>query len=414
MRTRGSCANLSVAVLALGLAAGCSSGSPATDRTPAGTGSASASTSHATTPSPTPSTTPTSGQVGWAPPTIVAPPAGASAVADSDQRASGVVRVQVNNCVGLNQGSGFFVGPDLVMTAASLFTDAASIAVHSSSGVVRGDLVGLDKAKGVALVRLPATRDGSRLTGTVFSTSTDVTEGTSVTMLAHPLGQRLHQDSGTVTGTGASAQVDGTTLGGLLEHDANASPGTSGGPLLTAGTKVVGMELATSPDGTGVHHAVPMSTAAPLLAKWKSSTAKLPLRKCTNDGPPSMTSIHPDAPAIKASLNRYLWGLGYPDQTDQAGTSGADIAWQKLGAQEKKRQGSKQDFFATYRAMRPTAANVDNLEVRDHFTDTLIWTVQFNGPGKKCVVRKEKVVMSSEPGHWVIDQVTDMGSPNAC
>lgn len=133
----GRCVHLSVAVLALGLVAGCSSGTPADDQMPTGTASASSS--------PAPGRRRRSGH--------------------SNPWGSGLVRVQVNNCVGRNQGSGFFVADDLMMTAAPSFTDAASIAVRSSTGIVRGDLVGLDKAKGVALVRLPATRDGSRPIG---------------------------------------------------------------------------------------------------------------------------------------------------------------------------------------------------------------------------------------------------------
>lgn len=388
------------------LAAGCGGNDSAgTTTSPSASGSASptASISGSTTASPSASAS-ASGK-GWTPPTIVAPPSSAKAVASSDARASGVVRVQVNNCQGLAQASGSFVDDDLVLTAASIFNGASSIAVHSDNGVVRGQLVGLDATRGVALVKLLPTGDGSRLTGHVFSlAAADPAVGAKVTMLAHPLMRALYQDTGVVK----------EVSGGTIVHTANAAPGTSGGALLDQSGKLVGVEVATNGDGTGDHHAVAVSTLKTLVAGWKKSGTAQKLATCQADGP-SMTSIHPDAPAIRQALGRYTRGISAPTTVDTAtGLTGQAEAWQTLGETQQKKYGSPAKFIASFKGATVGAANVDNLEVRDHFTDTLIWTIQLEGPGKACQVHKQRVVLSSAPGHWVVDQLTDVESPSSC
>ncbi|GAA1396141.1 serine protease [Luteococcus peritonei] len=411
MHTRGSVGRLSVCAVALAsLAAGCSSGSSGTSTpsTSASGGSAAASPGATATSA---SATPTK-----APVTPVKPAAPPASAKPAGSRAAGLVRVQVNNCQNMVTGSGFFVDDDLVLTAAHLFKGAASVAVHSPGGVVRGKVLGTDAASDLALVQLLPTGDGSRLTGPAFSLGTAAPkQGDAVTLLAYPAGRAAHQAAGTVEATDGGLEVDGTKLEGLISHTANAAPGNSGGVLLDASGKAVGMEVSTDPSGAGVHHAVPMTKAAALMKAWKAKPAALKMAKCEELGPPSMTSIHPDAPAIKTALSRYLWGMSYPTETEElTGLTGAQVAWQGLGPAEQKRYGSPEKFLAQHKGVIAGAANVDNLEKRDEFTDTLIWTLQLEGPGKKCQVHTQRVVLSSASGSWVIDQVAEQQAPRSC
>lgn len=393
------------ALSVLTLATACSGGQPS-DPAPSSsepTPSADAGASATTPSSPAASATPGAGDLGWRPPTVAPIPSGAVPAPESGEAAS-IVRVQVNNCTGLTQGSAFFITPDLLVTSADLFDQAASIALHSSTGVVRGELMGLDEARGVALVRALPTRDGGKLTGPALTLAgADPSKGEAVTTLAHPIGHELHRARGTVS----------SVAEGRFEHDAIAAPGTSGGPVLDGQNRVLGLTQPSEPTASTVT-AVSASTVADLVKTWRDAPKAHKLTECQQDGPPSMTSIHPDAPAIKASLHRYVMGLHGADRKDATGQTGAQVAWQKLGPALQKQHGSPEKFVASFKGARPTAANVDNLEIRDHFTDTLIWTIQFEGPGSKCVVHKQKLTLSTKPGHWVIDDVTDMEAPRPC
>ena len=229
-------------------------------------------------------------------------------------------------------------------------------------------------------------------------------------MLGHPVNRSAHRAGGTVEALDQQVRIGGQSLAGLFSHTANAAPGDSGGPLLDGSNRVVGMEVTASATGEGPHHGVPAPVLASRLKAWQAKPAPVTMAKCPELGPPSMTSIHPDAPAIKTALGRFLWGLSYPEQTEElTGLRGAQVAWQGLDREEQQRQGSPEKFLARYKGVIAGAANVDNLGKRDEFTDTLIWTVQLEGPGKKCEVRKQQVVLSSASGSWVIDEVTDLG-----
>ncbi|WP_342091457.1 S1 family peptidase [Luteococcus sp. H138] len=343
----------------------------------------------------------------------VAPPASAAPL--SGGPAASLVRVQVNNCTAMAQAAAFYVGPDVVLTASHVFDNASSISVHNTTGVVRGELLGKDDATGVALVRLLPTRDNGKLTGPGLSlASAAPAAGAKLTMLGLPTGLGAHQAAGQVQQADQQATVAGAPLTGLLSHTANAQPGVSGAPLLDSAGTVAAIELASSPDGKGTHHAVPASAVSAKVKQWQSAGKATKLAKCKEDGPPSMTSIHPDAPAIKTALNRYLWGLSYPKDADPSGQRGSQVAWHGLSTARQKSFGSPEKFIASLKGARATAANVDNLEISDQFTDTLIWTVQLEGPGKTCRVHKQKVLLSSEPGRWVIDQVSDLEAPRQC
>ncbi|MEL4358452.1 MULTISPECIES: S1 family peptidase [unclassified Luteococcus] len=423
MTSRGS--KFYIVMLAAGLTGltACSGGTPAGQESspggaqPSGSASATgaASSAPATSGTPVPATTPSAKATAavLAPAAAVAPPASASPLGGG--RAASLVRVQVNNCTAMAQGTGFFVAPNMVLTAGHLFNSGSTISVHSSAGVVRGELLGRDDATDVALVRLLPTRDGGKLSGTPLGLATAApAAGSPVTMIGLPTGRDAHSAAGQVKQAGQQATILGKPVSGLVSHTANAQPGVSGAPLLDASGTVVAMELATTADGKGDHHAVPMATVAATVKQWQSAGKAQKLAACKQDGPPSMTSIHPDAPAIKTALHRYLAGITYATDKDDTGLLGKDVAWQGLSARLQQTHGSADKFLATFKGAKPTAANVDNLEITDQFTDTLIWTVQLEGPGKACQVRKQKVLLSSQPGRWVIDQVSDLEAPRKC
>ncbi|MFN8082829.1 MAG: trypsin-like peptidase domain-containing protein [Dermatophilaceae bacterium] len=77
---------------------------------------------------------------------------------------TGVVRVQATTCDGSGSGSGYFISDRMVVTAAHVVDGATAVSLRGDHGVVRGTIVGLDKAKDVALVRAEPDSQGRSTT----------------------------------------------------------------------------------------------------------------------------------------------------------------------------------------------------------------------------------------------------------
>ena len=116
---------------------------------------------------------------------------------------TGVVRVQATTCDGSGSGSGYFISDRMVVTAAHVVDGATAVSLRGDHGVVRGTIVGLDKAKDVALVRAEPDSQGSVNNGFVFTFApVPAKVGTELHVLGYPLGHQLSMSSGTVTSTG--------------------------------------------------------------------------------------------------------------------------------------------------------------------------------------------------------------------
>jgi S1-C subfamily serine protease len=95
----------------------------------------------------------------------------------------------------------------------------------------------------------------------------DLVEGEPVTAVGFPFGIGPSVSAGVVSGTGREYRTrDGErSLSNLIQFDAAANPGSSGGPLVNASGEVIGIVTAIlSASGTysGIAFAVPIETAA--------------------------------------------------------------------------------------------------------------------------------------------------------
>jgi len=96
--------------------------------------------------------------------------------------------------------------------------------------------------------------------------------GADVVAIGNPLGLRDSTTTGVVSGLNREAKFNGTgtrgigSLSGLIQFDAAANPGSSGGPLLSAQGLVVGVVVSIADPGrddafAGIGFAVPIGTA---------------------------------------------------------------------------------------------------------------------------------------------------------
>lgn len=235
-------------------------GPTATTRTPAGLPSPSASASaRPTTASPSPRKTSAT----------AAPTNGAQTV--TDQLARGIVLIEAATGQSISSGTGMIVtAGGLVVTNYHVVrsTSSIEIIVAASERRYSARLIGRDATEDVALLQI---EDGSGF-DTITRDDDPVRIGDRVVAAGNAGGQGyLTAFSGGIVATDRSIRVRGSapddpeeTLSGLIETDAHAEPGDSGGPLFDAEAEVLGMTTAgssTSGLDDATAFAVPIATA---------------------------------------------------------------------------------------------------------------------------------------------------------
>lgn len=136
-------------------------------------------------------------------------------------------------------GSAFLWGEEslVAVTNAHVVGEAAQVRLIDRHGdEMTGEVVARDEVRDVAVISLP--RDGARRRGLVPAVGAAAL-GQEVFALGAPLGVEFTLTEGLVSAT--ARQVDITRPLRLLQHDAAVNPGSSGGPLVDAGGRLLGM-----------------------------------------------------------------------------------------------------------------------------------------------------------------------------
>ncbi len=166
-------------------------------------------------------------------------------------------------------GSGFIVTPDgYLMTNSHVVAGATEIRVRTSTGeTLVGQVVGDDPATDLALVRV----DASAL-GTPAYLPVDGALSPKVGQLAvaigNPLGFESTVSTGVVSALGRSLRgTSNRLIDGVIQHTAPLNPGNSGGPLLDARSRVIGVNTAIIARSQGLGFAIAVETAAWVLGQ---------------------------------------------------------------------------------------------------------------------------------------------------
>jgi S1-C subfamily serine protease len=171
------------------------------------------------------------------------------------------------------EGSGFVISSDgEIATAAHVVTDAQSgggAPIHEAKEVyaqfadrnqVAASIVGYDLQADVALLKVDP--DGLDLHPLQLGNSDAVKTGESVAAIGSPFLQEQSLSVGIVSATDRSIpSLTDFQIEGGIQTDASVNPGNSGGPLLDADGRVIGINEqinTTSGGNEGVAFAVPM------------------------------------------------------------------------------------------------------------------------------------------------------------
>jgi hypothetical protein len=323
---------------------------------------------------------------------------------------SGVVRIEVTTCEpGLPpSGSGFLVDEDLVATVAHVVEGARTIALRTSDEVIRGEVVGVDPDREVALVRAVRPLGGSIL---VFATeSPEVTD--EVAVLGYPLGQPLATNVGAVSGLDRRVEFESQSLSGLIQTDASVNPGNSGGPMINAAGEVVGLVEAKT--GEGLAYAVPAGVAGDLVEGWAAAPVVEPPADCPDPTADLVTieSKHADAPALARTFHAFIEGinLGYYEDS-----------WALLTGRRRAAYSDFESFVEAQSTSTITDFVLEKASMKDETSDTA--DVRFTsrqaaelGPdGQTCSQWHLRYTMRMDSGYWRIDGAENLeASPVEC
>jgi S1-C subfamily serine protease len=161
------------------------------------------------------------------------------------------------------QGSGVVLAPDgWILTNAHVARAAGPLHVRlSGARVARGEVAGHDERTDLAVVRADA-RDLPALP----LSERRLRVGEVVIAIGNPLGFERSVTAGVVSALHrnlpAGPRGRGGVLEGLVQTDAAVNPGNSGGPLVDADGRVVGITTAMLPWARGIGFAVPAHTAS--------------------------------------------------------------------------------------------------------------------------------------------------------
>jgi tetratricopeptide (TPR) repeat protein len=169
----------------------------------------------------------------------------------------------------LTRGSGFFIGPNRIITNRHVIDGAFKAEIHLSNGStypVKGVLA-IDGEGDIALLQVDVPMLGVNPLSLV---RTSPQEGESIVVIGNPFGFEGSVSNGIV-----SAVRDIPNYGRIIQITAPISPGSSGSPVVNMSGQLVGVATLQLTDGQSLNFAVPSERVAQLQAGSLTSFAEI-------------------------------------------------------------------------------------------------------------------------------------------
>src|SRR5215204_2749074 len=211
-------------------------------------------------------------------------------------------------------GSGFVIDEDgLILTNAHVVEAATEIQVtFSDSHTVSATPVGKDGDTDLALLRVET--DGEDMRPLELGDSSTVQVGDPTVAIGNPFGLERTLTTGVVSALQRRLTApSGFTIDDVIQTDAALNPGNSGGPLLDANGRVIGInsQIATgggdsSGGSVGIGFAVPVNTAKRVIPQLQEAghvaRAYLGIEGSGGHDGVHVQRVEPDSPAAAAGM----------------------------------------------------------------------------------------------------------------
>jgi S1-C subfamily serine protease len=167
---------------------------------------------------------------------------------------------------GQSLGSGFVIDRQgHIITNAHVVLDAQQVEVGFSNGATyEAEVVGADRATDIAVLKVDVPADALR--PLPLGSARDVQVGDPVVAIGNPLGTERTLTAGIVSAVSREIESleQGVQIYGVIQTDASINHGNSGGPLIDADGRVIGVNsqiLSENNGNVGIGFAVPVDTA---------------------------------------------------------------------------------------------------------------------------------------------------------
>ena len=240
----------------------------------------------------------------------------------ADKVGPAVLRVETRGAGGRpgGSGSGVTIAPDgLVLTNCHVVEGAREVRLLDAEGrVMEAQRLGEDPDTDLALLRAGSARD---LPHARLGNSKALRRGQLVVAIGNPLGFESTVTAGVVSALGRSLRArNGRLIEDVIQTDAALNPGNSGGPLVSSGGEVIGINTAVIRGAQGICFAVASNTAQFVLSELikhghvrrgfigvSGQTAQVPRRHARaadidNASGAMVTALEPQGPAARAGL----------------------------------------------------------------------------------------------------------------
>jgi S1-C subfamily serine protease len=211
-------------------------------------------------------------------------------------------------------GSGFVIDEEgLILTNAHVVEAATEIQVtFSDSHTVSATPVGKDVDTDLALLRVPS--EGEDLQPLELGDSSTVQVGDPTVAIGNPFGLERTLTTGVVSALQRRLTApSGFAIDDVIQTDAALNPGNSGGPLLDADGRVIGInsQIATGGAGgsggsVGIGFAVPVNTAKAVIPQLETAghveRAYLGIQGATAPDGVHVEDVQDDSPAAAAGV----------------------------------------------------------------------------------------------------------------
>ena len=165
-------------------------------------------------------------------------------------------------------GAGFIIDKSgTVLTNAHVVDGATIITVTLFDGNrVTAELLALDSAQDIAILRLPPAKHGYPTVALGDSKTLHI--GQQALVVGSPFGLGFTLTSGIISGLGPATGLPGTTPTRIIQTTAPINPGNSGGPLVDSKGEVIGITTATLMGAQNIGFAIPINTAKEVVAEF--------------------------------------------------------------------------------------------------------------------------------------------------